>query len=195
MAWRINVESARNLVEVARPHGVRFVHLSVDLVFSGIGDGGHVETDPVDPVTMYGKTMVAAERMILDRLPSAAVLRISLPMGISLSGHAGAIDWIQSRFKKSRPATLYIDEVRTPTYAGCLSRLAEQVLARDDLHGIYHAGAAAAELVSSGAGDQPDWRLRPRLPHRLSAGRGRANAAPGGQRLDGFEQAPYGAGL
>ena len=29
------------------------------------GDGGHVETDPTDPVTVYGKTMVAAEEMIL----------------------------------------------------------------------------------------------------------------------------------
>jgi dTDP-4-dehydrorhamnose reductase len=129
-----------NLVEVARRRPVRFVHLSVDLVFSGIGDGGHVEDDPTDPVTMYGKTMVAAENMIFDRLSSACILRISLPMGISVSGHAGAIDWIQSRFKKSRPATLYIDEVRTPTYTGCLSRLSEEVLARN-LTGLYHAGA------------------------------------------------------
>ncbi len=140
MARRINVESARNLVEVARRRDVRFVHLSVDLVFSGLGSGGHVEDDPTDPVTMYGKTMVAAEQMILDRLPSACILRISLPMGISVSGHAGAIDWIQSRFKKSKPATLYIDEIRTPTYTGCLSRLSEEVLARN-LSGLYHAGA------------------------------------------------------
>ena len=141
MARRINVESVRNLVEVARRREVRLVHLSVDLVFSGSsGLGGHVEEDPTDPVTMYGKTMVEAENVVLDRLPSACILRISLPMGISINGHAGAIDWIQSRFKKSRPATLYVDEIRTPTYTGCLSRLGEDVLARD-LSGVYHAGA------------------------------------------------------
>ena len=31
-----------------------------------------------------------------------------------------------SRFKKSRPATLYFDEIRTPTYTDCLNRLCER---------------------------------------------------------------------
>ena len=70
--------------------------------------------DPTDPVTVYGKTMVSAEQLLADWMPEACTLRISLPMGVSFNGHAGAIDWIQSRFKKGRPATLYFDEVRTP---------------------------------------------------------------------------------
>src|SRR4029079_19507512 len=64
MAWRINVEGPRNLLEVIHNRGVRLVHLSIDLVFSGTGVGGHVERDPTDPVTVYGKTMAAAERLI-----------------------------------------------------------------------------------------------------------------------------------
>ena len=83
--------------------------------------------------------MVAAEQLIADWMPEACVLRISLPMGVSFNGHAGAIDWIQSRFKKGRPATLYFDEVRTPAYTDCLNRLYERVLA-SDLCGLYHAG-------------------------------------------------------
>jgi len=143
MAWRINVEGAANVAELARQYGARLVHLSIDLVFSGTGSGNHLEDDFTDPVTVYGRTMVAAEQLILDRLPSACVLRISLPMGISLNGHAGAIDWIQSRFKKQRPATLYFDEVRTPTYTDCLSPLCDAVLA-SDLAGVYHAGGPRA---------------------------------------------------
>ena len=139
MAWRINVEGVRNLVEQARHYQPRFVHLSIDLVFSGTQGGSHVEDDPTDPVTVYGQTMVAAEQLLLQQLPEACTLRISLPMGISFNGHAGAIDWIQSRFKKSKPATLYFDEVRTPTYTDCLNRLCEQVLA-GNLAGLYHAG-------------------------------------------------------
>ncbi len=139
MAWRINVEGVRNLIGLVRQYESRFVHLSIDLVFSGEADGGHVETDPTDPVTVYGKTMVAAEELIEAELPEACVLRISLPMGISFNGHAGAIDWIQSRFKKSRPATLYFDEVRTPTYTDCLNPLGETMLA-GDWSGLYHAG-------------------------------------------------------
>jgi dTDP-4-dehydrorhamnose reductase len=60
-------------------------------------------------------------------------------MGISFNGHAGAIDWIQSRFKKGRPATLYFDEIRTPSYTDCLNELCETMLA-NELSGLFHAG-------------------------------------------------------
>ncbi len=142
IAWRINVEGVKNLLSQTVPRGVRLVHLSCDLVFSGEdGHGGYVETDPTDPVTMYGKTMVAGEEAVLAADPTACILRISLPMGVSFSGHAGAIDWIASRFKKSRPATLYFDEIRTPTYTDCLNHLYEQMLT-NELSGIFHAGAS-----------------------------------------------------
>jgi dTDP-4-dehydrorhamnose reductase len=139
LAWRINVDGVRNLLNCVAPRKTRLVHLSVDLVFSGDGAGGHVEEDPTDPVTVYGRTMVAAEELLREMTPEACVLRISLPMGISFNGHAGAIDWIQSRFKKNRPATLYYDEIRTPHYTDCLNELCETMLA-NQLSGIYHAG-------------------------------------------------------
>ncbi len=139
MAWRINVEGVQNLLAVIAGRDVRLVHLSIDLVFSGTGDGNHLENDPTDPVTVYGTTMVEAERLIAAACPDACTLRISLPMGVSFNGHAGAIDWIQSRFKKDKPATLYFDEIRTPTYTDCLNELCEAVLTRD-LAGLFHAG-------------------------------------------------------
>lgn len=141
IARRINVEGVENLLSQTVPRGVRLVHLSCDLVFSGKdGRGGYVETDPTDPVTVYGKTMAIAEDVVIAADPTACILRISLPMGVSFSGHAGAIDWIESRFEKSRPATLYYDEIRTPTYTDCLNRLYERMLC-NELSGIFHAGA------------------------------------------------------
>jgi len=162
MAWRINVEGVQNLARQVTRHDSRLVHLSIDLVFSGQGAGGHVEEDPTDPVTVYGTTMVAAERILLEQLPRACILRISLPMGISFNGHAGAIDWIQSRFKKSKPATLYFDEVRTPTYTDCLNEVCETMLA-GDLAGLYHAGGPRpltlyqiAQIVNRAGGYDPN---------------------------------------
>jgi len=142
MAQRINIDSVNTLLDVIRGTSTRLVHLSIDLVFSGTRGGCHVETDDTDPVTIYGKTMAEAERIILCKRVNAAILRISLPMGISFNGHAGAIDWIQSRFKKGKPATLYYDEVRTPTYTDCLNPLLATVLARRDITGLYHAGGS-----------------------------------------------------
>lgn len=170
LAWRTNVEGLINLLSIVVERPVRLVHLSIDLVYSG-SDRPHFadspqapiptisthntsfvglrstvaysEADPTDPVTVYGKTMVSAEQLIADWMPGACILRISLPMGISFNGHAGAIDWIQSRFKKGRPATLYFDEVRTPAYTDCLNRLFERVLV-SNLQGLYHAGGPRA---------------------------------------------------
>ena len=60
-------------------------------------------------------------------------------MGISFNGHAGAIDWIASRFKQNKPATLYFDEIRTPQYTDCMNRLFERLLS-EPIKGLYHAG-------------------------------------------------------
>jgi dTDP-4-dehydrorhamnose reductase len=180
MARRINVESVTTLLDVIRGTSMRLVHLSIDLVFSGTRGGGHREEDETDPVTVYGKTMAEAERVLMFEVPgalhvpldgtrsvpttlSAAILRISLPMGVSFNGHAGAIDWIQSRFQKQKPATLYYDEVRTPTYTDCLNPLLAAVLARRDLGGLFHAGGPRrlslfqiAQIVNRVGGYDPE---------------------------------------
>jgi dTDP-4-dehydrorhamnose reductase len=146
MAWRTNVLSVTHVAAVARAHRARLVHLSSDLVYSGSGAGGYVETDPVDPVTVYGRTMAEGEQVLAATDPSAAVLRISLPMGPSFNRHAGAIDWIQSRFRAGRPATLYFDEVRSCTYVADLQRVFLHFLAGRQA-GLYHAGGPRASTL------------------------------------------------
>ncbi|MFT5527485.1 MAG: dTDP-4-dehydrorhamnose reductase, partial [Pirellulaceae bacterium] len=98
LAHKVNVQGINSLLDVIDGTDTRLVHVSIDLVFSGVADGGYKETCPTDPVTVYGKTMVEAEDAILMRRPQSCILRMSLPMGVSFNGHAGAIDWIQSRF-------------------------------------------------------------------------------------------------
>jgi dTDP-4-dehydrorhamnose reductase len=139
MARLLNVESAIQVVANANTYGCRLVHLSSDLVFSGICGAPYVETDPLDPVTVYGKTMAEAESVLAEAAPHAAVLRIALPMGRSFNRHAGAIDWIQSRFRAGRPATLYFDEVRSIAYTDDLNRVFERFLIGAE-KGLYHLG-------------------------------------------------------
>ncbi|MCA9107314.1 MAG: sugar nucleotide-binding protein, partial [Planctomycetales bacterium] len=76
--------------------------------------------------------------------------------------HAGAIDWIQNRFRHGRPATLYYDEVRTPTYCECLDPVLERALA-STLSGVFHAGGSRplslyeiAQIVNRVGGYDPD---------------------------------------
>lgn len=165
MARRVNVFTVQKILEAIEGTSIRLLHLSIDLVFSGSRTGDYREEDRPDPVTVYGKTMVQAERLILERRPDSCVLRISLPMGVSFNGHAGAIDWIQHRFAKNKPATLYFDEIRTPTYVECMNELFDEVIARR-LSGIYHAGGPRklslyqiAQIVNRVGGYDPDLLL------------------------------------
>lgn len=139
MARTVNVHSAAVIAGCVTRWRSRLVHLSSDLVFSGNGIGNHRETDATDPVTVYGQTMVEAEDLLLSRVPEAAILRISLPMGPSFNRHAGAIDWIGSRFRNQRPATLYFDEVRSCAYCDDLNPVFEWFLGNEE-KGVFHAG-------------------------------------------------------
>lgn len=151
LARRLNVDIGTNLAGAAARHGARLLRLSTDLVFDGrprrsqgtLKLGGYREDDPVSPVTVYGGMMAEAEGLILKAKPDAAVLRIALPMGPSFNGHAGAIDWIESRFRKGRPATLYYDEVRSSLYVQDLNRALLRFL-ENDAEGLHHLGGARA---------------------------------------------------
>ncbi len=139
MAHRVNVTGTENMIAQASRFDARVIHLSVDLVFAGRPGGNYFEDEPISPVTVYGAKMAEAEDVVLNARPDASVLRISLPMGISFNEHAGAIDWISSRFKQNKPATLFYDELRTPTYTDCMNRLYAKLLV-EPLSGLFHAG-------------------------------------------------------
>ncbi|MDB5048666.1 MAG: dTDP-4-dehydrorhamnose reductase [Fibrobacteres bacterium] len=147
LARRLNVDIGRHAMEEARRRGARLIRLSTDLVFDGnpyVRDGrecagGYREDSPVSPVTVYGKMMAEAESIIMEGYPEAAILRIALPMGPSLNGHAGAVDWIESRFRKGKPATLYYDEVRSNLYVQDLNRVLAHFCG-NDARGIWHVG-------------------------------------------------------
>ena len=201
LAWRTNVEGLTTILSIIADKDIRLVHASIDLVFAGRDDAGsdwegYSQYEATNPVTVYGKTMVAAEQLLHDWHPQACTLRISLPMGISFNGHAGAIDWIQSRFMKNRPATLYFDEVRTPTYTDCLNRVFANVLA-GRLSGLYHAGGPRrlslyqiAQIINRVGGYDPDLLIGcPRIeagPIPPRAGNVAMNSAPLAKAL-GYE--------
>ncbi len=151
LARKVNVDIGENVMRLASERGCKLIRLSTDLVFDGlpyekngvITEGNYTEEWPVSPVTVYGKMMALAENKILSGYPAASVLRISLPMGPSWNGHAGAIDWIESRFRKNSPATLYFDEVRSSLYVQDLNQVLLYFLTHSHA-GIYHVGGPLA---------------------------------------------------
>ncbi|MEW6252000.1 MAG: sugar nucleotide-binding protein [Planctomycetota bacterium] len=79
-AERLNVEATGALADAAASVGARFVFSSTDMVFAGDA-APYRETDPPAPLSHYGRTKVAAERLLAGR-PGMLTVRIPLMYGL-----------------------------------------------------------------------------------------------------------------
>ena len=138
LAYKRNVEGTQHIVHLSRDCYV--MYLSTDLVFSGHHSprNGYSEKDPADPVSMIGKTFIQAERAVAQ-LSNALIVRKGLPMGPSISGRKGPIDYLSHRFSRGKPLTLFYDEWRSTIY---IEDLIQGLLKLWERHatGYYHLG-------------------------------------------------------
>lgn len=138
-AQAMNTDGANAVTEVFNDTA-RIIYLSADLVFSGNTppDKGYNECCIPDPVSVAGKTIAAAEK-IIEQCDNACIVRLGLPIGISVTGTKGAIDFVESRFKRNLPVTLFLDEFRS-----CIqfSDIVKSVMAiiNIDIRGYWHLG-------------------------------------------------------
>tara|TARA_R110000850_G_scaffold218852_3_gene344426 strand:- start:10890 stop:11738 length:849 start_codon:yes stop_codon:yes gene_type:complete len=77
-AFRVNETAVKNLVNVCEKHEVKLIHISTDYVFDGTASEPYRETDPTNPVTVYGKSKRAGELVIQNStLKAYAIVRTS----------------------------------------------------------------------------------------------------------------------
>jgi dTDP-4-dehydrorhamnose reductase len=141
LARRINVEATDLLAELTSE--IQFVFLSSDLVFDG-RMGNYTETDPVNPIHVYGETKAAAEQVVL-RYPRHLVIRTSINGGGSRTGKRGFNEQLRLACKTSRGVKLFTDEFRSPIFAGETARAVWE-LANQKCAGLFHV--AGAERLS-----------------------------------------------
>jgi dTDP-4-dehydrorhamnose reductase len=139
-AWAVNVEGTRLLVEHA-PSGTRLVHCSSDHVFGGDA-GPYREDSPTAPISVYGRSRVAAEALVLAR-PGSLVVRGGLWIGPSATGRIGHLDWLRHRHGRGLPMTVVGDEHRSAVWAEDAARRVWD-LARSGVTGIRHLTATRA---------------------------------------------------
>ena len=78
---RVNTEAAARVAELCAARGTRLVTFSSDLVFDGALTRPYVESDPVNPLNVYGRSKAAAEAAVLAAFPDALVVRTSAFFG------------------------------------------------------------------------------------------------------------------
>ena len=76
-ARRINATAVGRLAESTAAHGIGFVTFSTDYVFDGTKPTGYVESDPPNPLNVYGSTKLEGEELLIEANPNALVVRTS----------------------------------------------------------------------------------------------------------------------
>lgn len=139
-AHAVNVEGTRHLLRHA-PAATRIVHCSSDHVFGGDA-GPYREDSPTAPISVYGRTRVESERLVLAHA-GALVIRAGLWIGPSSTGRIGHLDWLRDRHRRGLPMTVVGDEWRSAVWADAAARRVWD-LAGSPLVGLRHITATRA---------------------------------------------------
>jgi dTDP-4-dehydrorhamnose reductase len=76
-----NVLGPRVLARACATVGIPLVHISTDYVFDGQKSGPYVESDPVAPLGVYGRTKADGEAAVRDALAQHVILRTAWVYG------------------------------------------------------------------------------------------------------------------
>ncbi len=160
LAHKINVEVTAVLAELAA--NIPFLFFSTDLVFNG-RQGNYVETDVVEPLSIYAETKLAAEQIVLANLHHT-VIRTSLNGGSSPTGDRGFNEQIRRAWQAGQTPGFFSDEYRSPVSATVTARAAWELLARQQT-GLFHvAGTERMSRAEIGAALAARWpQLNPKF--------------------------------
>src|SRR5674476_165612 len=136
LAWKVNVEGTRNIVEAAKNAGSFLVYISTDYVFSG-DKGNYKETDKPGPINYYGLTKLKAEEIVQTQkeyfIGRPSVIYGSTPA----AGKVNFALWLIETLRKGERVKIVTDQWNTPTLNTNLAEMTLEVVERK-LTGIYH---------------------------------------------------------
>ncbi|HEY4541398.1 MAG TPA: family 1 glycosylhydrolase [Noviherbaspirillum sp.] len=120
-------------------HNIQFVTFSTDLVFDGTQERPYLESDPIAPLNVYGRSKAEAEKRVLNACPDALVIRTSAFFG----------PWDEHNFvthalrtlSQGKRFTAASNAVVTPTYVPDLVHTTLDLMI-DRARGIWHLANA-----------------------------------------------------
>lgn len=132
-AYKVNVLGAENLAKT----NCKLIHISTDYVFDGKNCKPYIEDDKTGPLSVYGKTKLESENVVLKNNKQAIVIRTA---------------WLYSTYgnnfvktmlrlgKEKESLNVVFDQVGTPTYAKDLAEMIKAIIPNinEETAGIYH---------------------------------------------------------
>jgi len=122
LAFAVNRDGPALLASACARAGVPLLHVSTDYVFDGSKKGPYLETDPVSPLGVYGRSKAAGEEEIRSRLPEHVIVRTSWLYGIHGRNFVKTMLWLGA---ERQVLQVVADQYGCPT---CAADLAEALL-------------------------------------------------------------------
>ena len=135
--WDLNVKAVEYLLEASKKHSSFFVHLSTDFIFDG-KEGPYDENAEANPLSFYGWSKYAAEKLVINSDIKWAIARTVLVYGIAHDmSRTNIILWVKNSLEQGKSINVVNDQWRTPTLAedladGCI------LIAQKEAEGIFN---------------------------------------------------------
>lgn len=134
----VNVTATNLLFQAAKQFEAHFQLLSTDFVFDGL-KGNYEENDTVHPLSIYAKSKVDAENILLnDPYQNWSIARTIIVYGVGNNlSRSNIVLWAIDALKKGNEMTIVNDQFRMPTWADDLAWGCLEIIHRGKT-GIYH---------------------------------------------------------
>ncbi len=119
LAWNINVNGVKHLIEGCRIVDSQLVHISTDFIFDGSG-GPYHEDDKPCPVSYYGRTKLASENEIKIGGIAYLIIRTNVLYGIQKGVKKDFVEWVVENLSRDKSINVVTDQFNNPTYVNDL---------------------------------------------------------------------------
>ncbi|MEC4805250.1 MAG: dTDP-4-dehydrorhamnose reductase, partial [Jaaginema sp. PMC 1080.18] len=149
LAYAANTTAPKILAEAAATQNVTFVHISTDYVFDGKQSTPYQETDPTNPIGVYGKSKRDGE-IAIAQVGQTQDLRYCILRTAWVYGNYGKGNFVKTMLRlgaQREELRVVADQIGTPTWTYDIADAIAQLLSSPDWeNGIYHftnSGAAS----------------------------------------------------
>ncbi len=134
--WAVNVRSVELLLEAANSYSPVFVQISTDYVFNG-NKGQYRETDETNPVSYYGHTKLAAEKIVRSSNLNYIIARSMVLYGFGKKIRNNFLTWVIKELNKKNKIRVVNDQRGNPTYVDDLSEAIHRLIVKRE-YGLFH---------------------------------------------------------
>lgn len=134
LAHRVNAEAVGRMGRLAREQGKWLLHFSTDFVFDGRLDRPYVETDAPHPISEYGRSKLAGERLLQESGCACCLVRLEWTYGRS---GRNFVTKLVERAQVGGTVRVVDDQVGSPTAVTEVARAVGDLL-EQRAQGLFH---------------------------------------------------------